>query len=269
MPGDKVLRFKTPYDAYEHCQTAIDAWHPLWQAALRSGDLRELKALEERFRHRVLAVYPRDAYAGSWAMINANFAYRLSELSEFDQPLEHISEARALYQVSLPGAAPDWHNSLRASYEHSYAEILLRYAEVSTDRAALNEAAQFCERVIERDTGDKPRALATLGAVHRRIAERDRSLPACEIALDVLRQADSDQTPENGDLSWALQRQTLAAALLLSRDLGGSGDLTIAQTAIDEALTNYALNPHGFWIRPSRREDAIKTKARIEQGYRP
>ncbi len=268
MPGDNVLRFKNPYDAYEHCSVALAEWHPQWQAALRAGDLTQLKSLEERYRRRVLAVFPRDAYTGSWANANANFGYRLSELSEFERPIEHMAEARALYTEALPQTAPDWNNFLRATNEHCCAEVLLRYAEVSGDRAALDEAAQLCEQAIGRDTSEAQRALATLGAVQRRIAEHDRTLAACEAALATLQRADVNETPENGTLNWALQRQTLAATLLLTRELGGDADLVAAHAAVSEALANYDLNPHSFWIRPSRREDAIRTKALIEQGNR-
>jgi len=268
MAGDNVLRFKNPYDAYEHCSVAMAEWHPQWQAALRAADLAQLKSLEERFRRRVLAVFPKDAYSGSWAGANANFGYRLSELSEFERPLEHMTEARALYVEALPRTAPDWHNSLRATNEHCCAEVVLRYAEVSGDRAALDQSARLCEQAIERDTSEKQRALATLGAVRRRIAEHDRTLTACEAALATLQQAETDYTPENGTLDWALQRQTLAAVLLITHELGGEADLAAARAAVHETLANYDLNPHGFWIRPSRIEDATRTEAQIGRGKR-
>ena len=269
MPGDNVLRFRNPYDAYEHCRIAIDAWHPLWQAALRSGDLTSLKQLEERFRNRVLAVFPKNAYRGSWASTNCNFAYRLSELSEFEHPIKNMSEARALYQAALPHAAPEWHGSLRATHEHCCAELLLRYAEVHGDQGALVDTARLCEQAIERDTSVTPRALVTLGATHRRLAEYHRSLASCETALDTLRQAEIRQTPQDGNLSWALQRQTLAAVLLLAHELGGNTSLSEAHAAIDEALSTYDLNAHNLWIRPSHREDSIRTKLQIEQGIHP
>lgn len=269
MPGDNVLRFKSPYDAYEHCRTATYAWHPQWQAALRANDIAELKNLEQEFRRRVLAVFPKDVYAGAWASTNANFAYRLSELSEFENAVEHMAEARSLYRAALPEAAPEWHSSLRATHEHCCAEVLLRYAEVSGERAVLSEAGLLCEQAAARNDGEKRRALVTLAAIHRRIAEHDSSLAACEAALHTLLQFDVEQTPETGDLSWALQRQTFAAVLLLQQKLGADTDLSAARIAIDKAFANYSLNPHDFWIRPSRLQDAIRTKTEIEQGNLP
>lgn len=264
---DNIVRFKTPYDAHEHCTQELHAWHPRWQAALKAGDLAELRDLEQHFRHRVLAVYPKDAYSGSWAGANTNFAYRLYELSEYERTPELMTEARTLYGQHLEGAAPEWHTSMRSSYEHCYAEILLRHADVSGDSSSLREAVPFCERVIAQQTGAQRLGFATYSAILRRMAERDREQEVCNTALDMAERAGAaaaDQDVSNGDLGWALQRQTIAALLLLKHEMGEPSDLSAAHHAVEEALSNYALNTHNFWIRPSRLADAMKTKAALQ-----
>lgn len=266
--GENIISFKNAYDAYEHCSVEMDSWHPKWQGALRSNDLAELRALADRYRHRILAVFPKEAYSGSWAGANTNFAYRLYELSEFEESVAHMRESRTLYQSHLPNSAPEWHGSLRSINEHCYAEILLRYAELTNEPIALVEANDRCAQALSLNNAEQVRVLSTAGAIQRRIAERESSIGACDRALDTLRRAEVDQTADNGDLSWALERQTFAALQLLKCNLGAEADLSAALVAVDQALTNYSLNPHNFWIRPSRRQDAITTKAGIERARR-
>jgi hypothetical protein len=264
MTSGDIIDFKTPFEAYEHCEEELRAWHPRWQTALRAGDLTALRDLIDRYRHRVLAVFPKDAYRGSWAGALRNFAYRLGEFSEFEQPLQHMTEACALYEETLSDLAPDWNKSLKAPQLHNYAELLLRLTEVG-GLDSLQRADELCQDAQAVWDGEKPRFEATRGTVLRRVAERTRDIADCDAALATLREAETDQNASNADLSWALQRRSLAAVFLLKHRLSpDSALLRSGLAAVQDAIDNYQTNPHNFWIRPSAQADADETRAQIE-----
>jgi hypothetical protein len=263
--GGNIVAFKTPFEAHEHCRQELAEWRPQWQAALKGGDAAELGRLIDHYRRRVLAVFPKAQYRGSWAGAMRGFSYRLYEFSEFDDALQHMTESRSLYEETLQDLAPDWNKSVKAPELHCYAEILLRLAEVSRERAWLDQAKTYCEQASAVWDGEHRRHQATLGAVLRRTAEITLDAKDCDAALTALASADVDQDVSNGDLSWALQRRTLAAVLMLKHRMSSDrGALTVARAAVQEAIDNYQVNPHKFWIRPSSLEDALSTRASIE-----